>query len=95
MAATSSWNGHEIFYREGCWVYRDNGQKVKDVQRRNCGYCQLSETKDGHDGCLGTLDGIMNACCGHGVSEDAYLQYPDKSCIRGQEALIEIENLKN
>jgi len=41
-----------------------------------CKRCKQGPTKDGHDGCLGTLPGsIMNACCGHGDNGQAYIQY--------------------
>ena len=60
-----------------------------------CAKCNLPPTKEGHDGCLGTLDIsiVMNACCGHGNPEYAYIQYWDSSCIRGDEATTEINNL--
>ena len=28
----------------------------------------------------------MNACCGHGDIEEAYIQFWDGSCIRGEDA---------
>jgi len=41
-----------------------------------CAKCKKCPTKEGHDGCLGTLPGkIMNACCGHGDDGCAYIQY--------------------
>jgi hypothetical protein len=42
-----------------------------------CIKCKKLPTKEGHDGCLGTLpdDTIMNACCGHGQDDMAYIQY--------------------
>jgi len=56
-----------------------------------CGHCGLKRTPEGHDGCIGTLPNVMNACCGHGETEMAYVQFwddiwGDKS-IEGQEAL--------
>ena len=36
----------------------------------------------------------MNACCGHGVQKEAYIQYFDESCIRGNEAIKAIKNIK-
>jgi len=55
-----------------------------------CGKCKKLPTKEGHDGCLGTLPGkIMNACCGHGNDEQAYIQYWDKKRIAGNEAIAE------
>jgi len=41
-----------------------------------CDKCKKGPTKEGHDGCLGTLSGpVMNACCGHGNDSQAYIQY--------------------
>ena len=34
----------------------------------------------------------MNACCGHGVVEDAYVQLSIDETIRGQDALDYIKN---
>ena len=60
-----------------------------------CNECKLPPTKDGHDGCLGTLPGdVMNACCGHGNDEQAYIQYWDGSESRGRSARHEQERIK-
>lgn len=75
MAAKSRWRGHEIVCDEvGLWHYCDTGQLVSEDPNRDCGHCGLPNTKEGHDGCLGTLPGVANACCGHGVSAYAYVQ---------------------
>ena len=59
-----------------------------------CAKCKKGPTKEGHDGCLGTLDGpVMNACCGHGNDDQAYIQYWGGRCIRGIDACSEIERL--
>lgn len=53
-----------------------------------CIKCNLGPTEEGHDGCLGTLPyPVMNACCGHGADNQAYIQYWDGEIIRGDEAL--------
>tara|TARA_R100000322_G_scaffold52917_2_gene32857 strand:+ start:397 stop:654 length:258 start_codon:yes stop_codon:yes gene_type:complete len=56
-----------------------------------CVKCGLPPTPEGHDGCLGTLPEsvVMNACCGHGEDRMAYIQYWDKSDVRGTEAIKE------
>ena len=61
-----------------------------------CAKCGLPPTPEGHDGCLGTLpeDIVMNACCGHGRDSQAYVQFWDRSDIRGEEALTLIGSLK-
>lgn len=61
-----------------------------------CVKCGLPPTPEGHDGCLGTLpeDIVMNSCCGHGEDSQAYVQFWDGSCVRGEDALEIIEELK-
>lgn len=59
-----------------------------------CAKCGLMPTEEGHDGCLGTLKGnIMNACCGHDDDRLAYIQYWDRSDIRGNDAVKEQKRL--
>jgi len=65
-----------------------------------CAKCGLPPTPEGHDGCLGTLvnDGdkeIWNACCGHGDNRLAYIQYEDRSDIRGDDAIAEQARLRD
>lgn len=44
--------------------------------------------------CLGSLAGVMNACCGHGDITEAYVQFLDGFCIRGRDAKIVLGILK-
>lgn len=86
--------GHKIERLNGEFVYSDT--KTPTVNNnRPCGFCGLDHTNEGHDGCLGELSGIMNACCGHGQIHDAYLQYWDGSTITGKQAVKEIKRLKH
>lgn len=55
-----------------------------------CGHCGLSRATEGHDGCVGTLPGVMNACCGHGEVGMAYVQYEDGTRVAGVDALYAI-----
>lgn len=76
------------------WVYADTGEPVSANPNRDCGHCGLANTPEGHDGCLGTLPGVMNACCGHGTGE-AYVQFPPGNVtVYGAEGLKVIEVLK-
>ena len=54
-----------------------------------CAKCKKGPTREGHDGCIGTLPApnVMNACCGHGRASGAYVQFTDKPRISGYEAL--------
>lgn len=79
----TKYRGHAI--RPSAFEYVDGSGKP--TQDRPCGYCDLPNTPEGHDGCLGTLPGVMNACCGHGDPDDAYIQYNDEERIAGAKAL--------
>tara|TARA_R110000787_G_C13410686_1_gene444168 strand:- start:1289 stop:1558 length:270 start_codon:yes stop_codon:yes gene_type:complete len=47
-----------------------------------------------YDGCIGELQGdIMNACCGHGSDEVAYIQYWNGNILRGKSAIEEQKRL--
>lgn len=81
----SQWRGHEI-YQDAMdldWHYVDTDQLVRDNPNRRCGSCGRENTPEGHDGCLGTIPGVVNACCGHGVVVEAYAQYTDGTDVRG------------
>ena len=74
----------------GQWIYSDTKKSTIDTwQKRPCGRCGKFPTKEGHDACLGTLPGVMNACCGHGHGDnrDAYVQFLDGFSIHGKEAI--------
>jgi len=88
--------GHLIEFYGGEWVYCDTGESTADTwKERPCGHCDLHDTTEGHDGCLGTLPGVMNACCGHGDKhEGAYVQFLDETCIRNDDALEIMDVLK-
>ncbi len=78
--------GHDIIFINNQWLYKDT-QTPTVGNERDCGHCGKSNTKEGHDACLGVLPKVMNACCGHGVIKDAYIQYWDNSIVRAEEAL--------
>ena len=61
-----------------------------------CCHCNKRTNDEGDDFCLGHLDEsiVMNACCGHGVDEHAYVQFWDSECIRGEQAINKINELK-
>jgi len=75
------------------YVYSDNKQRVKD-NPRPCGCCGKVRDENSHDGCIGVLRWVMNACCGHGETQKAYIQLSNGFCVRGQAAIIIINVLK-
>jgi hypothetical protein len=91
--AKSYLRGHEIEFLEGKWVYSDTKESTVETHKeRPCGHCNLYSTEEGHDSCLGTLIGLMNACCGHGQSKDAYVQFIDSTTVYKEDAVI-IQNI--
>ena len=94
MGIGAKYNGHDIKLVDGEWYFCDTDLLVSETWKESgCGYCKLPRTDEGHDGCLGTLPGIMNACCGHGNIEEAYIQYWDKNIISGSDAVYRILQL--
>lgn len=82
----SKYRGHETSCVGDEWFYMDLVPVIQDLDRP-CGFCGKENTEEGHDGCLGTLPGVQNACCGHGEETYAYLHYDDGTIIRGRDAL--------
>lgn len=72
-----------------------SGNYLDGVGKEICLHCNKSRTVEGHDGCIGTLKNVMNACCGHGETNMAYVQfyhnnynkYPNQIRLSGKEAL--------
>ena len=80
--------GHKIKDLNGEFFFSDSGEAVKDNwKERPCGHCGKHNTAEGHDGCLGTLPGVLNACCGHGNPAEAYIQFSNGQELRETEAV--------
>ena len=72
----------------------DNGLNPSE-HIRECTKCGKLPTKEGHDACLGTLPGVVDACCGHGIKE-AYIIFENGVTIRGSLVREFVQtNLKN
>lgn len=72
------WRGNPIYLDASCgeWRFTDSNRPVRDChQDKPCGKCGQMPTAEGHDPCLGELPGVVNACCGHGRREEAYIQF--------------------
>jgi len=101
MTALDHWRGHAIEAKrvwadskasiisiEDEWFFVDTGDPVWASAERSCGKCGKQRTAAGHDDCLGTLSGVMNACCGHGDAALAYVQYREGLTFRGRLARV-------
>lgn len=83
MTVKSHWRGHAIAITKNGWFYSDTKQRVRDNPDRKCGYCQKENRPDDIDPCLGELPGVTNACCGHGVKAESYIQFNNGVRISG------------
>ncbi|HVM30743.1 MAG TPA: hypothetical protein VM305_08275 [Candidatus Limnocylindrales bacterium] len=73
MTATGYRRGHPIAWDGEQWRMED-GSPAED---RACPKCGQMPTPEGYDACLGHLEGVTSACCGHGV-EDKYEVVADR-----------------
>ena len=74
MTVTSHSRGHEIVLIESGWVYVDDGSPHDDS--RPCKRCGRYPTEEGCDACLGFIEGVQSACCGHGEEKPYYITVP-------------------
>lgn len=63
--------GHKIIYFNNEWLYDDNYTSIQI--ERPCVRCGKMSTKEGYDACLGHIEGISHACCGHGIEHPYYV----------------------
>lgn len=72
--------------KEQCWRYSDTGEKVSLEKARPCKRCGRVFQGSNHgdaDPCLGTLPGVDNACCGHGIRDESYIRFENGMVVRG------------
>jgi hypothetical protein len=89
MTAAGYFRGYPICWctHWKMWVYRDTGApagfggEVRPCPK--CGRTFEGSNKGEPDPCLGTLPGVDNACCGHGVREQAYIRFTNGVVVRG------------
>lgn len=90
----SKYRGHDIeMLKNSKWIFSNTRKFVSENIYIKCGYCGGENTEAGNDKCLGTIKWVMNACCGHGIKSEAYIQLMNGECIRGEKVdnfLIEI-----
>jgi hypothetical protein len=65
MVARSYARGHAVWHDGERWVYVDTGEPMSNS--RPCARCGRPPLSGDEDACLGHLDGVVGACCGHGV----------------------------
>ena len=60
--------GHRIVFDGAVWCYELDGRAIDSDPMRPCIRCGRAPTPEGHDACVGHVEGVSAACCGHGVS---------------------------
>ena len=86
MTVRSNFRGHSTVRDEKKekWFYEDTGEEAGfDGIVRPCKKCGKVSNVGDPDPCLGNLPGVDNACCGHGIPEDAYIIFKSGVVIRG------------
>lgn len=92
---SSKFRGNAIYFDGEQYRYcSDNKPTAAHWKQRPCGHCHKPNRADEHDACLGELPGVINACCGHGTTQEAYIQFTDKEIKRGEEAIQHFELLR-
>jgi len=79
MTVKSHDRGWPTFFDGSRWRYQDTGELVNHLRR--CKRCGQPPTSEGHDACLGHLDGVAFACCGHGVEPGYTIKQSSKKGI--------------
>ena len=71
---TSFKRGHKIYFDFGKheWLYVDNNTPI--INERPCIRCGQMPTKDGHDACIGYINNVKSACCGHGAERQIMIK---------------------
>ncbi len=84
---TGRLRGHQIYCDDrDVWRYVDSNEPTVGAER-SCGVCLEPTGPSGHDPCIGEVPGAINACCGHGEEQEAYVEYPDGVRVSGMDAI--------
>lgn len=67
--------GHKVTTTDGTNWYYDDGV-LYEKNDRACTECGICVSHDSPDPCLGFLDGVSYACCGHGDDHYEYVATP-------------------
>lgn len=82
---TSYDRGHKIIYLNKIWVYDNDHTPIANYggKQKPCKKCGALFETNTPDQCLNVLPGVKNACCGHGVKAQAYIQFENGVTVRG------------
>jgi len=81
MVAGTRFRGHAAYTCDNGkhWYYSDNGEMAVDARRgivneRPCIKCGRMSGPEGYDACLGFIEGVSGACCGHGIQKPMFME---------------------
>ncbi len=73
--------GHRIVrFADGRWRWAATGRFMTMGAHPSdppCTFCHLPPTPEGYDPCLGRLENVTSACCGHGGVVEGYRVFAD------------------
>lgn len=73
---TAYQSGYKIYYtKKHGWRYCDTKEPVNKDALRPCKKCGKKIIAGLPDPCLGYLEGVKAACCGHGIESQSYIMY--------------------
>lgn len=74
---TAYFRGWKITWEDNKWVYMDTKEPTPMFggKIRPCKKCGKIFSLNSYDPCLGYLDGVKQACCGHGVRKEFYIVF--------------------
>ena len=92
VPAKSHSRGNEIYCKnDGVWKYSEDDSIFDDS--KPCKRCGNFPNKDGSDFCVGNIDGVTSACCGHGV-DIPFVMFDDATTVFGKNAKKYFKNNK-
>ena len=69
MTVTAQSRGHAVVWDGEAWRWQDDSSPLPEYggTDRPCVKCGQMPTPEGYDACLGYIEGVTGACCGHGT----------------------------
>ncbi|MGH1591146.1 hypothetical protein ACRBEV_25685 [Methylobacterium phyllosphaerae] len=79
---------HDAYFDEVYWdnhttYYADTHEPMDRDNPRPCAACRMPVVVGEPDPCIGTLPGVLGACCGHGGVESSYVCFENGFFLHG------------
>ncbi len=81
--------GQELYFDDvkQQWFYSDTNEPYSYTDIIKCSKCKLDIKENEPDPCLGYLQGVKYACCGHGLDDNAYIMLDNGDIITKKERI--------